>query len=115
MLYKVYSAEYKIAMIEEFMSRNLSVRAFAAEKEIGLSTFESWLTKARRAGKIGYLKDRKSLQNPVVPMDVTNEVKTIIHEKHVCQNNVFTLETKGMKLTFSITDLKTVLGVINHD
>lgn len=42
MLYKVYSAEYKIAMIEEFMSRNLSVRAFAAEKEIGLSTFKSF-------------------------------------------------------------------------
>lgn len=115
MLYKVYSAEYKIAIIDEFMSRNLSVRAFAAEKGIGLSTFESWLIKARRAGKIGYLKERKFLQNPVVPLDVTKEVKTIIREKQDNQNSVFTLETKGMKLTFSILDLKTVLGVINHD
>lgn len=115
MSYRVYSAEYKLAMINEFMSRNLSVRTFAAEKGIGLSTFESWLTKARKAGQIGYLKDRKSLQKPLAMMDVTNEVKTIIHEKQIPQINVFTLETKGMKLTFSIADLKTVLGVINHD
>ena len=30
-------------------------------------------------------------------------------------SNVFTLETKGMKLTFSIYNLKEVLEVINND
>lgn len=75
MSYKVYSAEYKIAIINEFVSRNLSVRTFAAEKGIGLSTFESRLIKARKAGQIGYLKDRKSLQNPLAMMMLQMKLK----------------------------------------
>ena len=56
MNYKTYSAEYKMAMIDEYMSRRVTIRAFVKEKDIGLSTFESWLTKLRKAGQLGSLK-----------------------------------------------------------
>ncbi len=45
MEYNIYPAEYKLALIEEYRSRNISIRAFAREKGVGLSTFESWLKK----------------------------------------------------------------------
>lgn len=43
MQYKIYSAEYKIALIEQFESRNVSMRLFCKENNICLSTFVSWL------------------------------------------------------------------------
>ena len=115
MQYKTYSAEYKMAMIDEYMSRNVTIRAFAKEKDIGLSTFESWLTKLRKAGQLGYKKDKVITTGEILPIDVTREVKTIIKEESHKTSNTFTLETKGMKLVFSISNLKEVLEVINDD
>ena len=115
MQYRTYSAEYKMSMINEYLSGDITIRNFAKEKGIGLSTFESWLTKLRKAGQIGYKKDKSVLAKGMLPIDVTNEAKTIIKEESAKSSNVFTLETKGMKLTFSIYNLKEVLEVINND
>ena len=115
MQYKIYSAEYKMSMINEYLSRNVTIRNFVKEKDIGLSTFESWLTKLRKSGQIGYKKDKSVLAKGMLPIDVTSEAKTIIKEESAKSANVFTLETKGMKLTFSIYNLKEVLEVINDD
>ena len=116
MQYKTYSTEYKIAMINEYFSRDVTLRSFADEKDIGLSTFESWLTKYRKLCQIGYKhKNAKAIvKTSCTPMEVTNEVKTIINEETIHQTSTFILETNGMKMTFSLSDLKTVLGVINN-
>ena len=115
MQYRTYSAEYKMSMINEYLSRDITIRAFVMEKDIGLSTFESWLTKMRKAGQLGYKKDKVISKKGMMPIDVTNETKAIIKEETDKSSNVFTLETKGMKLTFSIYNLKEVLEVINND
>ena len=115
MQYRTYSAEYKMSMINEYLTRDITIRNFVKEKDIGLSTFESWLTKLRKAGQLGYKKDKVVSKNGMLPIDVTNEAKTIIKEESAKSSNVFTLETKGMKLTFSIYNLKEVLKVINND
>ena len=115
MQYRTYSAEYKISMINEYLSRDITIRDFVKEKDIGLSTFESWLTKLRKAGQLGYKKDKVISKKGMLPIDVTNETKAIIKEETDKSSNVFTLETKGMKLTFSIYNLKEVLEVINND
>ena len=115
MQYKIYSAEYKMSMINEYLSRDITIRDFVKEKDIGLSTFESWLTKLRKAGQLGYKKDKVISKKGMLPIDVTNETKAIIKEETDKSSNVFTLETKGMKLTFSIYNLKEVLEVINND
>lgn len=115
MLYKTYSAEYKMSMIDEYMSRNITLRAFAKEKGIGLSTFESWLTKLRKAGQLGYRRNKIITRGETLPIDVAKEVKEIVKEESNKSSNIFTLETKGMKLTFSLSSLKEVLEVINDD
>lgn len=115
MQYRTYSAEYKMSMINEYLSRDITIRNFVKEKGIGLSTFESWLTKLRKSGQLGYKKDKSVLTKGMLPIDVTNEAKTIIKEESAKSSNFFTLETKGMKLTFSIYNLKEVLEVINND
>lgn len=51
----------------------------------------------------------------MLPIDVTKEAKEIIKERRTRNTNTFALETRGMKLTFSIDNLKEVLEVINHD
>ena len=115
MQYRTYSAEYKMSMINEYLSRDITIRNFVKEKGIGLSTFESWLTKLRKSGQLGYKKDKSVLAKGMLPIDVTNEAKTIIKEESAKSSNIFTLETKGMKLTFSIYNLKEVLEAINND
>ena len=114
MQYKIYSAECKIALIEEYQSRNVSMRTFCKEKDISLSTFESWLRKTRMYGQPG-LKMFPKANGFLTPIDVTNETKEIVKEESYKTSNTFTLETKGMKMTFSINNLKEVLEVINHD
>ena len=114
MQYKVYSTECKIALIEEYRSQNISMRTFCKEKDISLSTFESWLRKIRMYGQPG-LKMLPKANSFLTPIDVTNETKEIVKEESYKSSNTFTLETKGMKLTFSINSLKEVLEVINND
>ena len=113
MEYKIYAAEYKWALIEEYQSRNVSMRAYCKEKELSLSTFASWLKKIRMYGQ-PELKMLPHSNNKLSPIDVTNEVKTITKEADESSNYTFTLETKGMKLTFSINNLKEVFEVINN-
>lgn len=98
MPYKIYSAEYKMSMIDEYMSRNITIRAFAKEKDIGLSTFESWLTKLRKAGQLGYKRNQIITRRETLPIDVAREVKEIVEEESNKSSNIFTLETKGMEL-----------------
>ena len=43
-----YSAEYKLSLIEEFQSRNISMRLFCKEKDVHLNTFISWLKSKRK-------------------------------------------------------------------
>ena len=115
MQYKVYSAEYKISLIEEYQSRDISMRAFCKEKDLCLSTLESWLRKTRLYGQPGIKMLSKANNNTVVPLDVTNETRAIINEESRNISNTFTLKAKGMTLTFSINNLKDVLEVINND
>ncbi len=114
MEYKIYAAEYKISLIEEYQSRNISMRAFCKEKELCLSTFVSWLKKMRMYGQSKLKMVPKTNEN-LLPIDVTTETKTILKEESIKTSNTFILETKGLKLTFSINNLKEVLEVINHD
>ena len=44
-------------------------------------------------------------------MEITHQVKQIIKEE---KESFFTLETKGMKFTFSINNLKQVLEAISN-
>lgn len=115
MQYKTFSAEFKMAMIDEYVSRDITIRAFAKEKDISLSTFESWLTKLRKAGQLGYKKDKVAATSEALPIDITKEAREIVKEESRKAPSVFALEIKGMKLTFSINDLKEVLEVINDD
>lgn len=80
MQYRTYSAEYKMSMINEYLSRDITIRNFVKEKGIGLSTFESWLTKLRKAGQLGYKKDKVISRKEMVPIDVTSETKTIMKQ-----------------------------------
>ena len=113
MEHKIYAAEYKWALIEEYQSRNVSIRAYCREKELASSTFASWLKKIRMHGR----PELETLPHPndkLSPIDVTNEVKAIAKEADGSSNHTFTLETKGMKLTFSISNLKEVFEAINN-
>ena len=114
MQYKIYAAEYKISLIEEYQSRNISMRSFCKEKELCLSTFASWLKKIRMHGQ-PQLKMGPEANENLLPIDITAEAKTIFKEESIKTSNTFILETKGLKLTFSINNLKEVLEVINND
>lgn len=113
MQYKIYAAEYKMSLIEEYQSRNISMRAFCKEKELCLSTFVSWLKKIKMYGQPQLKMVPKANEN-LLPIDVTTETKTILKEESIKTSNTFILETKGLKLTFSINNLKEVFEVINN-
>lgn len=108
---KIYAAEFKLAAIEEFQSKNISIREFAEEKGIALSTFNSWLIKARKSG---YQIIRRST-NHLSPIDVTKEAKRIIKDSDEINNGTFTLKIKSIVLTLPISSFKQVIEVISDD
>ena len=55
--YKTYSAEFKIAKIEEFMKSGKSEAAFCRDEGICLSTFRSWRSKS------GLVKAETTVEN----------------------------------------------------
>ena len=57
-------------MINEYLSGDITIRNFDKEKGIGLSTFESWLTKLKKSGQLGYKKDKSVLAKGMLPIDV---------------------------------------------
>jgi len=115
MTYKVYSAEYKIAAITEFQSRQITIRDFAKEKDINFSTFSSWILKARKYGQPSQKQISKNEITSLMPIEVTTEAKEIIKEEaNKKVSKTFIMEVKGIKLTFSISNIKEVLEAINN-
>lgn len=110
---KIYSAECKLSLIKEYLDGKLTMRAFCKEKDLCLSTLESWLTKVRKHGlPIIEAFSKKTESDSLAPIDVAAEVKKIISDETYVADNVFTLEIKGIKLSFAISNLKDVLEVI---
>ena len=109
--HKTYAAEFKMAAIQEFQSRNISIRDFVIEKGIALSTFESWLTKARKAG----YQIAKKFPSNLTPIEITKEAKSIIKESNQKMNETFTMKVKSMVFTFPLSSLKEVIEVISDD
>ena len=81
MEYNIYSAEYKLALTEEYRSRNISISAFAREKGVSLSTFENWLKKVRQYGTPMLRIPAVLIDKPPKPIDITSEAKEIIREE----------------------------------
>lgn len=110
---KIYSAEYKLSLIKEYLDGELTMRAFCKEKDLCFSTFESWLKKVKQYGLPTIETSSKKAESDLLaPIDVTTEVKKIVSDETYVANNVFTLQIKGIKLAFSISNLKDVLEVI---
>ena len=109
MSHKVYTAEYKMQAINEYLTSDFTLRNYVKEKDICLSTFVSWLTKYRKASNPVVKKS-----NPLMPIDVTDEAKAIIKKEIPRSTERIKLELDGMKLTFPINCLKEVLEVIRN-
>ena len=88
--YKIYTAEYKMALINEYQSRNITIRAYCKEKDISLSTFESWLVKLRKAGQLAYQR-REVITTDNFPIDITTEAKAIIKEEVNKKSNMHSI------------------------
>lgn len=109
MSHKVYTAEFKIEAVNEYIGGNATLRQFVRDKGICLSTFASWLTKYRKAGN-PIIRE----SDPLMPIDVTREAKAIIKKEASRPTERIKLELEGMKLTFPIGCLKEVLEVIRN-
>ena len=77
---KTYTAEYKIALVNDFMLSDLSLRNFCKDKDVPLSTFHCWVQRVKQNGKYN-----------LSPIDVTKEAKAIIKEESFSSCHTFTL------------------------
>ena len=105
MNYKSYSAEYKLTIVDEYLSRDISIRKYADEKNIPVRTFYSWLQKVRGN------HDQPIRKDNLTPIDITNEAKMMIKDS---SSSRFTMKIKGITLSFSINDLSKVLEAIRY-
>ena len=105
MNYKSYSAEYKLTIVDEYLSRDISIRKYADEKNIPVRTFYSWLQKVRSNRNQPIRKDN------LAPIDITNETKAMIKDS---PSSHFTMKIKGITFSFSIDDLNKVLEAIRY-
>ena len=111
--YQIYTAEFKMAMINEFINGNYNVQTFAKDNNIKYSTFRSWLYRFNKNSQQPVIRTVED--NLMKPIDITSEVKTTIKRESIRHNTTIKMEYKGMKLSFPITCLKEVLEAIRND
>ena len=102
--YKTYSAEFKIAKIEEFMKSEKSEAAFCRDEGICLSTFRSWRCKSGIAKAVisGNEKDNLTL------VDVTDRIQNAMRIITLPEREV-SFSINGFLIKVSEKDLKTFL------
>ena len=111
--YQIYTAEFKMAMINEFINGNYKAMAFAKDNDIKYSTFRSWLC---RFNKNNHKPVVRNVDNNLMkPIDVTSEAKAIATRESSHQDSIIKMEYKGMKFSFSLSCLKEVVEVIYND
>ena len=83
--HRTYTAEYKIAVIEEYLKSDVNERSFAKEKGLPLSTLRSWLAKTNKVRVVS--DDNMTL------VDVTEQLTKAM--------NAVTVEKKSISLSIN--------------
>ena len=110
--YQIYTAEFKMAMINEFINGNYNVQAFAKDNNIRYSTFRSWLYRFNKNNQQPVIR---TVDNDLMkPIDVTSEAKAIAKRESSRRESTIKMEYKGMKLSFPASCLKEVLEAIRN-
>ncbi|MDY3047429.1 MAG: transposase [Candidatus Enterosoma sp.] len=98
--HKTYTAEYKIAVIEEYLKSEVNERRFAKEKGLPLSTLRSWLEKTNKA--------RNASNNNLTLLDVTEQLTKAMNVVTVEKKNIV-LSINGFKVEVDSQDLPYLL------
>lgn len=109
---KTYDDEFKINLVREFQCRKIEISTFATEKNISESTFKKWLEIYRLAETLK--EEKKAITKSGILIDVTKEAKEIIDESTSNENQKIDFEINGIKLTFSLKNLKIVLEMLQN-
>lgn len=102
--YKAYSAEFKIAKIEEFVKSGKSETAFCREEGICLSTFRSWRCKSGLSKVDTTVEDKNNL----TLVDVTDRIQNAMGIITLPEREV-SFSINGFLIKVSEKDLKTFL------
>ena len=107
---KVYTEDFKIKMVKEYIKENLSIGDFATKNNISHCTFARWLGVYR---KNVTANDEIEIIENVKPIDVTKKAKEIINETNFDESKI-SVEINGITLTFPLKNLKKVLEAIQN-
>lgn len=110
---KTYSDDFKIKLIREFQHGRVGISEFVSKKNLSENTFKKWLEIYRLAELLE--KEKKAKSKKAILIDVTKEAKEIIKNSKTDPDSKIDFEINGIKLTFSLKNLKTVLEVIQND
>lgn len=109
MKYNVYTAEFKLNIVKEFLESGLSTRKFAEAKDINRHTFYAWVKLYKR-------HDTCTKPNTLIDIkqDVCQYVKNEINTENPVESSL-SMEINGIKICFDIKNLKQVIEVLRHD
>ena len=102
--YKTYSAEFKIAKIEEFMKSGKSEAAFCRDEGICLSTFRSWRSKSSLVKAETTVENKNNL----TLVDVTDRIQNAMGIITLPEREV-SFSINGFLIKVSEKDLKAFL------
>lgn len=109
MKYNVYTAEFKLNVVKEFLESGLSTREFAEAKDINRNTFYAWLR---------LYKEHKTCAKTNGLIDIKQEVCQYVKNEINAENPIessLSMEINGIKICFDIKNLKQVIEVLRHD
>lgn len=109
--YKVYSAEFKVSKIEEFLKSGKSESAFCREAGICLSTFRSWRSKSG----LGKAANPKKGNEGLTFIDVTDRIQSAMGIVTVPDREI-SFSVNGFLVKVSQKDLKAFIrGMREND
>ena len=100
MEHRTYTAEYKIAVIEEYLKSDVNEKRFAKEKGLPLSTLRSWLAKTNKA--------RDFSDDNMTLVDVTEQLTKAMNAVTI-EKKIISLSINGFKVEVDSRDLPCLL------
>lgn len=96
-------SDYRKQFVDEYLKSNVTIKEFCIQNNLKKPTFYIWLRK---------YKNEVDVTNANEIIEITEPIKELANANNV--ESTFSLEIKGCKMTFNISDVKTVIKVLQE-
>jgi len=102
--YKTYSAEFKLKVVNDYLSGGITIKELSKKYQIGLSTVFTWIDKCRGKINSSLVDVTTSVKDEII--DVSSRHDSLQKQAAINQRRLISLNINGVDITVSPENLR---------